>query len=158
MAINTHQEPHLPPDIHPHDGVNVQWHPRRGSMLSTWHSHTTHGIRRHHQPRHYVLPRGNTTKRLASIPNGHATGSTSTPHQQQLLGSQTNRHPTRNHHPPNHLVHEKETKLTTCQIYKWKERMNIDGSKQKKGIHYDQYYSPVANWDAIRIILTLTLK
>ena len=44
------------------------------------------------------------------------------------------------------------------EIYKWKVRLNFDGSKQKEGIHYDQTYAPVASWETIRLILAMVLK
>ena len=34
--------------------------------------------------------------------------------------------------------------------------MNIDGSRMKKGIHYEQTYAPVASWNSIRLLLTMT--
>jgi hypothetical protein len=46
-------------------------------------------------------------------------------------------------------------KIATQEIYKWKARLNIDGSKQKKGINYWESYAPVASWSTIRLILTL---
>ena len=46
--------------------------------------------------------------------------------------------------------------IKTRQIKKYKARLNIDGSRMKKGIHYDQTYAPVASWNTIRTLLTLT--
>ena len=34
--------------------------------------------------------------------------------------------------------------------------MNIDGSRMKPGIHYNKTYSPVALWNSVRMLLTLT--
>ena len=45
--------------------------------------------------------------------------------------------------------------ISSGQILKHKDRLNIDGSKMRKGIHYDETYSPVANWSSVRILLTL---
>jgi len=45
--------------------------------------------------------------------------------------------------------------IKTRQVKKWKARLNIDGSRMEKGIHYDQTYAPVASWNSIRILLTL---
>ena len=45
--------------------------------------------------------------------------------------------------------------ITTRDIKKYKARLNIDGSRMKQGIHYDQTYAPVASWNSIRILLTL---
>jgi hypothetical protein len=33
----------------------------------------------------------------------------------------------------------------TQQVKKWKARLNINGSKMIKGIHFQESYSPVAN-------------
>ena len=46
--------------------------------------------------------------------------------------------------------------IKTRQVKKWKARLNIDGSKMKKNIHYDQTYAPVASWNSIRMLLNLT--
>ena len=43
----------------------------------------------------------------------------------------------------------------TGEIKKYKARLNIDGSRMKKGIHYDQTYAPVATWQSIRLVLTM---
>ena len=45
--------------------------------------------------------------------------------------------------------------IKTRKVKKWKARLNIDGSKMKKGLHYDQTYAPVCTWNAIRLLLTL---
>jgi Reverse transcriptase (RNA-dependent DNA polymerase) len=44
----------------------------------------------------------------------------------------------------------------TGSIKKYKARLNIDGSRMKKGEHYDMTYSPVASWNSVRMLLTLT--
>jgi Reverse transcriptase (RNA-dependent DNA polymerase) len=44
----------------------------------------------------------------------------------------------------------------TGAIKKHKARLNIDGSRMKKGEHYDMTYSPVASWNSVRMLLTLT--
>ena len=41
-------------------------------------------------------------------------------------------------------------------IKKYKARLNIDGSRMKRGEHYDETYSPVASWNSVRMLLTLT--
>jgi hypothetical protein len=46
--------------------------------------------------------------------------------------------------------------IKTRKIKKWKARLNIDDSRMEKGLHYDQTYSPVASWNSIRMLLTLT--
>ena len=45
--------------------------------------------------------------------------------------------------------------IRTRAIKKYKARLNVDGSRMKKGIHYDLTYSPVAAWSSIRLILAL---
>ena len=44
----------------------------------------------------------------------------------------------------------------TGGIKKYKARLNIDGSRMKKGEHYDMTYSPVASWNSVRMLLTMT--
>ena len=46
--------------------------------------------------------------------------------------------------------------IRTRQIKKWKARLNVDGSRMTKGIHYTDTYAPVASWNSIRLLLTLT--
>ena len=46
--------------------------------------------------------------------------------------------------------------IKTRKIKKYKARLNIDGSRMQKGIHYDESYAPVASWNSIRMLLTLT--
>ena len=45
--------------------------------------------------------------------------------------------------------------IKSQQVKKYKARLNIDGSKMVKGIHYDQTYAPVASWNSIQIMLAL---
>jgi len=45
----------------------------------------------------------------------------------------------------------------TGEVYKYKGRLNVDGSKQKKGVNFWETYAPVATWASIRFILVLTL-
>ena len=45
--------------------------------------------------------------------------------------------------------------IQTRDIKKYKARLNIDGSKMIKGVHYDETYAPVASWNSIRIMLAL---
>jgi hypothetical protein len=44
----------------------------------------------------------------------------------------------------------------TGAIKKYKARLNIDGSRMRHGIHYNDTYSPVASWNSVRMLLTLT--
>jgi Reverse transcriptase (RNA-dependent DNA polymerase) len=45
--------------------------------------------------------------------------------------------------------------IRTREIKKWKARLNIDGSRMKHGIHYQETYAPVASWNSIRMLLIL---
>ena len=45
--------------------------------------------------------------------------------------------------------------IRSREIKKYKARLNIDGSRMKKGVHYDQTYAPVASWNSIRILLAM---
>ena len=47
--------------------------------------------------------------------------------------------------------------IGTNEIYKWKARLNYDGSKQTKGMNYWDTYAPVASWGSIRLIMVLAL-
>lgn len=51
----------------------------------------------------------------------------------------------------------RKRRIETGEIYKWKARLNIDGSKQIKGINYWDTYAPVASWSIIRLLLVLVL-
>jgi hypothetical protein len=44
----------------------------------------------------------------------------------------------------------------TGAVKKYKARLNIDGSRMRHGVHYDETYSPVASWNSVRMLLTLT--
>ena len=48
--------------------------------------------------------------------------------------------------------------IRTRKIKKYKARLNLDGSRQRKGIHYDQTYAPVTSWKFIRLLLILIVK
>jgi hypothetical protein len=48
-------------------------------------------------------------------------------------------------------------RIATQEVYKWKARINIDGSKQVYGIHYNETYSPVVAWPTTRFFLTQSL-
>jgi hypothetical protein len=51
----------------------------------------------------------------------------------------------------------RKRRISTGEIYRWKARLNLDGSKQIKGIHYWETYAPVASWPTIRMILTMAI-
>jgi hypothetical protein len=44
----------------------------------------------------------------------------------------------------------------TGQIKKYRALLNIDGSRMSQGLHYNEMYSPVASWNSVRMLLTLT--
>lgn len=46
--------------------------------------------------------------------------------------------------------------IRTRKVKKYKARLNIDGSKMRHGEHYEETYAPVAKWNSIRLILTLS--
>jgi hypothetical protein len=46
--------------------------------------------------------------------------------------------------------------IRTRQVKKWKAQLNVDGSHMQKGIHYTDTYAPVASWNPIWLLLTLT--
>ena len=52
---------------------------------------------------------------------------------------------------------KRKRRIMTGEIYKWKARLNIDGSKQTKGVNYWESYAAVASWAAIRLILILSI-
>ena len=39
--------------------------------------------------------------------------------------------------------------IKTGMVYKWKERLNVDGSRMVHKRDYDQTYTPVASWNII---------
>ena len=45
--------------------------------------------------------------------------------------------------------------IKTLQIKKCIVRLNVDGSRIKKGVHYAKLYSQVSGWSSIRILLIL---
>ena len=45
--------------------------------------------------------------------------------------------------------------IKTREIKKYKARFNIDGSRMRYGVDYDDTYAPVAKWSTIRMILSL---
>jgi hypothetical protein len=51
----------------------------------------------------------------------------------------------------------RKRRIATRQVYKWKARLNIDGSKQVKGVNYQDTYAPVASWSTIRMVLTMAI-
>ena len=43
----------------------------------------------------------------------------------------------------------------TRKVKRWKVRINVDGSRMTKGVHYDKVYAPVASWTSICLLLTI---
>lgn len=52
---------------------------------------------------------------------------------------------------------KRKRRISTREVYKHKARLNIDGSKQTKGLNYWDTYSPVASWSTIRMVLIMAL-
>jgi Reverse transcriptase (RNA-dependent DNA polymerase) len=52
---------------------------------------------------------------------------------------------------------KRKRRIATREVYKWKVRLNIDGSKQQYGLNCWETYSPVASWATIQLILVFTL-
>jgi Reverse transcriptase (RNA-dependent DNA polymerase) len=50
----------------------------------------------------------------------------------------------------------RKRRFTDGKIYKWKARINVDGSKQVYGVNYWDTYAPVAAWISIRLVLCLS--
>jgi hypothetical protein len=44
---------------------------------------------------------------------------------------------------------KRKRKITTREVYKWKARLTLDGSRQKHGVNYWETYAPVASWPMI---------
>jgi hypothetical protein len=52
---------------------------------------------------------------------------------------------------------KQKRRISTREVYKWKARLNFDGSKQVKGVNYWETYAPVASWSTIRFILAMSI-
>ena len=52
---------------------------------------------------------------------------------------------------------KRKRRISTREVYKWKARLNIDGSQQQAGVNYWETFSPVASWSAIRLVLITAL-
>ena len=51
----------------------------------------------------------------------------------------------------------RKREVSTGKIKKYKARMNLDGSRMKKGIDYELTYAPVVRWSSIRLALILSI-
>jgi len=49
----------------------------------------------------------------------------------------------------------RKRRLKDGTVYKHKARINLDGSKQVKGVHYQESWAPMAHWTTIRIALIM---
>jgi Reverse transcriptase (RNA-dependent DNA polymerase) len=49
----------------------------------------------------------------------------------------------------------RKRRLVDGTIHKWKARLNVDGSKQVKGVNFWETYAQVAQWISIRLILCM---
>ena len=47
--------------------------------------------------------------------------------------------------------------IKTRMTYKWKARLNTDGSRMFHKRYYDQRYAPIASWNIIQLLLILVL-
>jgi Reverse transcriptase (RNA-dependent DNA polymerase) len=52
----------------------------------------------------------------------------------------------------------RKRRLTDGTVYKWKARINVDGSKQTYGVNYWDMYAPVATWASIRTVMILVAQ
>ena len=52
---------------------------------------------------------------------------------------------------------KRKRRIATREIYKWKARLNLDGSKQIKGVNYWDTYAPVTSWPTVRLLLTMAI-
>jgi hypothetical protein len=52
---------------------------------------------------------------------------------------------------------KRKRKPSTGEISKYKVRMNVDGSKMVKGLHYEETYAPAVQWATIRFFMTMTM-
>jgi len=51
----------------------------------------------------------------------------------------------------------RKREVSTGKIKKYKARLNLDGSRMKKGIDYQLTYAPVVRWSSIRLTLFLSI-
>jgi Reverse transcriptase (RNA-dependent DNA polymerase) len=58
---------------------------------------------------------------------------------------------------PGVWVLKRKCKIQSDEVYKWKACLNIDGSKQIKGVSYWETYAPVASWSLISLVLTISI-
>ena len=47
--------------------------------------------------------------------------------------------------------------IKSQKVYKWKARLNVDGSCMVHKRDYDQTYAPVTSWNIIRLLLIVVI-
>jgi hypothetical protein len=52
---------------------------------------------------------------------------------------------------------KRKRRIATREIYKWKARLNLDGSKQIKGVNYWDTCAPVTSWPTVRLLLAVAI-
>jgi hypothetical protein len=52
---------------------------------------------------------------------------------------------------------KRKRKPSTGEISKYKARMNVDGSNMIKGLHYEETYAPVVQWETIRSFISMAI-
>jgi len=52
---------------------------------------------------------------------------------------------------------KRKRKPSTGEIRKYKARLNVNGSQQIQGVHYEETYAPVVAWATIRFFMTLAI-
>ena len=52
---------------------------------------------------------------------------------------------------------KRKRRIATQEIYKWKACLNLDGSKQIKGVNYWETYAPVPSWPTVCLLLTMAI-
>ena len=63
--------------------------------------------------------------------------------------------------PPNQRIFpavwqmRRKRDIKTQEVKKYKARLNLDGSRMKRGVDYEETYAPVTSWRSIRLLLTM---
>jgi hypothetical protein len=52
---------------------------------------------------------------------------------------------------------KRKRKPSTGEISKYKARLNVDGSKMIKGLHYEETYAPLVQWATIRFFMMMAM-
>jgi hypothetical protein len=74
-----------------------------------------------------------------------------------LVTNATIKGATRSASHPRSMGMRRKRRISTREVYKWKARLNFDGSKQVQGVNYWETFAPVATWGTIRMVLTMVL-